>query len=275
MATFVDARDFGVSSGSPDNTASLQSAIDAAWADGSQCVKLVSGLYRMSGPVDISGVCLDGVAISYGNSAVGTGLVLTTSGRPLVTIKGRRGGIQTPGGRLSGLSLFSGPNVKGLYAIVLGDGNCLPDRARLEFLRITSYPVTGPFLGWTGGIFANGDGRASPAGIRGLTIRDVEIFSCSSPAVVLRSITNLRMHAVDMFTGTGNRSVMGMWFSGTPACPISDAQVTNCRCDGPLLVNNSIDSHFDGSFYAGRDFHAPTCIGTTENLRHTPTRIIY
>lgn len=255
---FIDARDFGLSESSDDNRAAVQNAVDAAFENKVGRVLLPMGFFKISDYIEVAGVALEGVG------PVQSGLILTTAGKDLIHLPGSRSGVHVPGGRVAGLGLFIQAGLQGNSAVLLGQGDTnMPDRAELEGLRITTSGL--PHGLWQRAIFCNATSRLSPPGCRGMTIRDVEVFNCTTPAVVLWGITNLRIESVNTFTGGGTQSMMGFWIGGNASVKCNDVQVSNCRTDGPINVTNTVDSGFEGRFYGGvqYDGSAVNCVFST------------
>ena len=245
---WTNAVDFGVSTAAADNRGALQAAIDAAYATGGRRVFLPAGRYLMSGAVDVSGVFLEGAGPLFG------GLVLTEPGGGLISIHGQRGGVHCPGGGVRNMYLFAKANVHGGVCVSLGSGGQhMPDRCDLSGLRITTDSVpAGSTQGvWERAINLNATTRLSPPGLRGATMRDIEIFNCVGPAVVLWGANGIRMSSVMAYTGGGVQAMMGLWIGGTSAVQSTDVQVSDVKFDGPANVTNTIASGFEGQFAGG------------------------
>lgn len=265
FSPWIDATAYGASPAALDNHAALQAAIDAAWANGWRKVALPAALYRISAPIDISGVTLEGPG-----PVSGCGLVITTAGADCVTIKGQRNGVHVPGGRLAGMGIFAEAATSCGIGIKIGDGTLagMPDRFELEGLRMTTAPLPngGAHGTWQNAIWGSGTARTSPPGIRGATVRDVEFFNVRSPGIVLHGITNLRMESVNGFTGAGNQSMTGIWIGGTAVVKSNDVQVSDCRVDGPINVTNTEFGGFEGRFWGGIQYDASAvgCVFSTD-----------
>jgi hypothetical protein len=245
FSPWLNARDFGAHPDNPDNLAGLQAAVAAAWENGCRRVFLPVGAYRISRAVDISGVTLEGVG-----PVSGCALVCTTAGQGCVSILGERNGVHVPGGRLAGMGILIASGLAGGVAVQLGTaGVNLPDRFELAGLRITTAGL--PHGTWTRCIVGNGTGRTSPTGFRGGTIRDVEFFNASGPAIVLWGVNGIRMHGVNGYTGGGLQAATGVWIGGTAAVQSTDVQVSDCCWDGPINVTNTLHSGFEGRFWGG------------------------
>lgn len=223
-------------------------AIDAAWANGFRRVFLPAQLFKIKSSVDVSGVSLEGTG-----PVSGCGLMQMDPDKGCITIKGERNGVHVPGGRVAGMSLWAAPGVACGYAVVLGTGaQNLPDRVSLEGLRITTGPLqSGPHGTWYCAINGNGTGRTSPPGFRGMTIRDVEFFNVRSPGIVLWGVNAARISGVMGYTGQGVTAYTGMWIGGSSGVRSTDVQISDCYCEGPLNVTNTINSGFEGRWNGG------------------------
>ena len=263
FSPWLDARAFGVSASNPDNRTALQAAIDAARSNGMRRVALPDVHMNLSGPVDISGVIVEGTG-----PFSGCALVCTTPGADCVTINGHHNGVWLPGGRLANMGIFAAPGVACGIGVKIGNSDKLPDRFALEGLRITTaVPQAGePHGTWLNAIWGVGTGRLSPPGIRGATIRDIEFFNVRSPGIVLHGITNLRLESVNGFTGSGVQAMTGIWIGGTAAVRSNDVQVSDCRVDGPINVTNTEYSGFEGRFWGGIQYDASAvgCVFSTD-----------
>lgn len=248
FSPWINALDFGVSASSDDNSAALQIAIDTAYANGFRRVALPAQVFKIKSPIDVSGVTLEGPG-----PVSGCGIMQTEPNKGAITIKGERNGALVVGGRLANMGVFAAPGVQCGTAISLGtDAQNLPDRVALEGLRITTGSLqSGPHGTWYCAIYANGTNRASPPGFRGMTIRDVEFFNVRSPGIMLWGVNALRMSGVMGYTGQGVTAYTGMWIGGTSSVRSTDVQVSDCYCEGPLNVTNTINSGFEGRFNGG------------------------
>jgi hypothetical protein len=248
FSPWIDARDFQVSPDSPDNSAALQAAIDAAWTNGLRKVYLPANIFKIKSPIDVSGVTLEGPG-----PVSGCALMQTEPGKNAVTIKGERNGSLVVGGKVANMGIFAAPGVQCGYAMTLGtDAQNLPDRVALEGLRITTGPLqSGPHGTWYCAIYGNGTNRTSPPGFRGMTIRDIEFFNVRSPGIVLWGINAARISGVMGYTGQGVTAYTGIWIGGTASVKSTDVQVSDCYCEGPINVTNTINSGFEGRFNGG------------------------
>lgn len=265
--SYVMAADFGVSAANPDNRAALQAAIDAAWASRLCSVRLPAEMIRISDSVDISGVALEGPA-TFSDCA----LVLTQSDRDMVSLKGHRAGVHAPGGALRDVNLYLPPGINGRVAIIGGNGDhptMLPDLFEIEGVRITVANLPG-YSGALGtfqhAMHFNGTTRATPPGIRGGYVKDVEFFNVRGAGLVFFGVTNLRVSNVRGFTGGGVQALTGGWFGGNATVKCDDVQVSDCRWDGPVNVTNTQFSGFEGRFYGGTQYDgsAVACVFSTD-----------
>lgn len=243
----IYAADYGADPANADNRAEIQAAIDAAIADPRRpSVRLDAGMYRISGPINVSGVVL------LGGGSLVSGVQLTAPGKDAIVITGEQNGVRYPGGGLLDMFVFVDPDIVGRYAISMGSGIDIPDRFRLERLRITTgSPDSSQAQGlWERGISAIGTGRESPPGVRGGTIREVEVFNCVSHAVVLWGVNGVTIDALKMYVGSGDQSKMGLWVGGDEDVRTTDVAAAALKIPGPLNVTNTIRGRFSGSWEA-------------------------
>jgi len=246
--TEIHVAEFGASPANDDNYAEIQAAIDAAYLTDHKNVRIGAGTYKISQAINTSGVNI------YSSGPLQGGVMRINNGQTAIRFSGEKDGVPRPGGSVRDMWVFAGPGTTGGIAIHLGsNGWYQPDRFDLSNLRITTGSLLpGQVAGtWSYAIYGLFTSRTSPPGLRGATMNNLEVMQCTSPAMVLWGINDLRMYNVNTYTGTGIQSMMGLWIGGTTGVPSTGVRIYGCDFEGPINVTNSHTCLFEGKFSGG------------------------
>lgn len=249
----INVQDHGVHPDNTDNANALETLADFAWTSGLRHLIAPAGTYKVSRPVNVSGVTLWGTSPTRGTEFVNTTPKDQAVGSypgTLFVMTGRRpDGTRTSGGGLRMLKCGAlAGAAMGDAVFIRGDNEAQQDLFILEDLRITvqSQPEGGQPGTWTRGIYISGADRTVPLGVRGGSMRRIEVFNTTQRAITVWSGHGIDMEHVRCITGGGSASAAGIVLGGSAGNPCGNITGRAINLDGDLIIQNSSQCSFEG-----------------------------